>query len=175
MLTVNSPAKCSVLNIIDGDTLSLKYEGEIFTARLQWIDSPEIQKKNQSSDDLSVIEHWSYGLRAKEQVEKLLIAKVVTIIPILKDIYGRWIVDCYLTLEDKFSTKKNLQVMLCELGLAISYYLPVNRHEYKDRELRLLLKIIQTTALSNRAKLEFWNCENIIFPHDFRKMKFDNK
>ena len=178
MLTVNSPAKCQVLNIIDGDTLSLKYEGEIFTARLQWVDSPETRKKNQNSDDLSVIEHWKYGLRANEQVEKLLVNKLVTIIPILKDIYGRWIVDCYtstnsdLLVEDKLFNDNNLQIILCNLGLAISYYLPTGRYEYNDRELALLLGVIQSTALSNRVKLSFWSCKNIIFPHNFRKMKF---
>ena len=180
MLTVNSPAKCQVVEVIDGDTLSLNYNGEIFKARLQWIDCPETRKKNQNSDDLSVLEHWKYGLLAKEQLQKLLVNKLITIIPILKDIYGRWIVDCYtstnldLLVEDKLSTNNNLQVILCNLGLAISYYLPTDRYEYNDRELALLLGVIQSTALSNRVKLSFWSCKNIIFPHNFRKMKFDS-
>ena len=37
MLVVNSPAKCQVVSVIDGDTLSLKHEGEVFKARLQWV------------------------------------------------------------------------------------------------------------------------------------------
>ena len=179
MLIVNSPTKCQVVSVIDGDTLSLKHEGEVFKARLQWVDCPETQKKNQKSDDLSVIEHWSYGLKAKEEVEFLLYTKTITIIPITKDIYGRWIVDCYIStnsdllVEDNLSINNNLQTLLCSLGLAISYYLPTDRYEYNDRELVLLLSVIQSTAFSNREKRSFWSCKNIIFPHNFRKMKFN--
>ena len=37
MLVVNSSVKCQVASVIDGDTLSLSHEGEVFKARLQWI------------------------------------------------------------------------------------------------------------------------------------------
>ena len=180
MLVVNSKTKCQVVEVIDGDTLTLNHQGEVFKARLQWIDCPETSKK-QVSNDLIVIEHWYYGLIAKEQVEKLLVNKVVTIVPILKDVYGRWIIDCYISTnldlltKDNLSTKNSLQVMLCKLGLAVSYYLPTERYEYNDRELKLLLGIIKETAISNRTRLGFWNCKNIIFPHNLRKMKFDSK
>lgn len=176
MLIVNSPAKCEVIEVIDGDTLNLNYQGEIFKARLQWIDSPETQKKNQISSDPNVLEHWKYGLEAKQLTEKLLIDKEVVIIPILKDIYGRWVIDCYITnSSDDLSLSSNLQVLLCNVGLATTYYLPTERYEYNDRELNLLLSVIQGTALANRSKLGLWSCKNIIFPHNFRKMKFESK
>lgn len=171
MLTVNSPSQCQVVEVIDGDTFTLNYKGEIFKSRLQWVDAPETQK-NQISSDSSVLEHWKYGLEAKEFVTKLLVNKTVTIIPIIKDIYGRWVIDCYISPD--LDNTNNVQIALCNAGLAVSYYLPVERYEYNDRELELLTRIISGTALSNRNKLGFWNCHNIIFPHNFRKMKFES-
>jgi endonuclease YncB( thermonuclease family) len=180
MLIVNSKTKCQVVEVTDGDTLTLNYKGEIFKARLQWIDAPETNKK-EISYDLNVIEHWKYGLLAKGYLQKLLVNKVVTIIPIIKDIYSRWVIDCYistnldLSVEDELTVENNVQIALCKLGLAVSYYLPTDRYEYNDRELDLLLGIIRETAFSNRTKLGFWNCKKFNFPHNFRKMKFDSK
>lgn len=167
MLRPGNQYKCSLVSVLDGDTLELNFEGETFKTRLQWIDAAEIKKKSQNSTEPRIIEHWSYGDLAKTTLINLLSTKPIIIIPVLIDIYGRWICDCYI---DKVSLKTNIQVELCKLGMAVSYYLPTERYEYSDRELDILLNIIKQTALSQRNKIGFWMSKEIIFPHDFRQL-----
>ena len=167
MLRPGNQHKCNLISVLDGDTLELNFEGTTFKARLQWIDAPEVRKKSQSSNEPKIIEHWTYGELAKTALTNLLSTKSIIIIPVLLDIYGRWICDCYI---NKVSLKTNIQVELCKLGMVVSYYLPTERYEYSDRELDILLNVIKQTALSNRSKLGFWKSKEIIFPHDFRQL-----
>jgi len=167
MLRPGNQHKCNLVSVLDGDTLELNFEGETFKARLQWIDSPETKKKSQNSTEPRIIEHWSYGDLAKTALINLLSTKPIIIIPVLLDIYSRWICDCYV---EKVSLKTNVQVELCKLGMAVSYYLPTERYGYSDRELDILLNVIKQTALANRKKLGFWKSKEIIFPHNFRQL-----
>jgi endonuclease YncB( thermonuclease family) len=162
MLTPNEKITCQVLSVIDGDTIKIHHEGKDEIIRMQWIDAPEIQKNNKSNNP-EIIEHWRQGELAKQELIELIGNKPIIIYPVLVDIYGRWVSDCYL------SDKTNIQSLLCKLGLAISYYLPTERYEFSDRELSILLGVIKGTALANRRKLGFWSSSEIIFPHSLRK------
>ena len=154
--------------VFDGDTLSLDCKGDKFTARLQWIDTPEAKKPTETSIDPTFQTHWIWAARAKTALLNLVDKQNLIVIPSEKDQYDRWVCDLYI---GKVSAATNVQIQLCKAGMATSY-LPFNRHSYSSRELTLLRGIITETANANRKKVGIWSEPNFILPYEFKKLIF---
>jgi Staphylococcal nuclease homologue. len=168
MIVAGNGYNCVSKFVFDGDTLKLDFKGFEFTARLQWIDCPEIQKRTQESTGATILKHWAWAERAKTALMDLVYQKSIIAIPLEKDQSDRWVCDCYI---NKVSAANNIQIRLCKAGLAVSY-LPFGRHNFNTRELVLLRGVITETANANRKKVGFWSEQNFILPADFKKLTF---
>lgn len=166
-LIANQPVKVSVISVTDGDTLLLNYQGENFSSRARFIDCPETQKKNLSSQDPQILTHWKYGELAKEFTKNLVTGKSLLVIPIEKDIYGRWVCDWYL---GTMTHPKNVQLQLCKAGLC-THFLPLQQYQFdSDRELNLVIAIFKACAIACKNKLGFWQEPDFILPSNFKKI-----
>ncbi|WP_293134741.1 thermonuclease family protein [Microcoleus sp. bin38.metabat.b11b12b14.051] len=166
MLIPGNGYNCLSKFVFDGDTLNLDFQGQLFKARLQWIDSPESRKNGQNNNNPQILEHWEWAEKAKTALMDLVAGKPIITIPIVKDPFDRWVCDCYI---EKVSATTNLQIKLCKLGMAVSY-LPFNRYSYSSRELAVLRGIITETANANRKKIGIWSKPDFILPYEFKKL-----
>jgi len=159
--------KSTVLNIYDGDTIKCQYKNDIFISRARWIDTPEMKKQSENSTDKRIIKHWEYAIKAKYFLINLLSKKdFLTVIPYDIDSYGRWLCDWYI---DTISIENNLQLKLCNAGLA-AYFLPFQYYNFtSNRELALFLSIIKSCAIANRKKIGFWSEPNFMLPYEIKQ------
>jgi len=166
MLIAGNGYNCLSKFVFDGDTLNLDFQGELFKARLQWVDSPESRKNGQNNNDPRIVEHWEWAEKAKTALMNLVAGKPIITIPIVKDSFDRWVCDCYI---ERITVGNNVQVNLCKLGMAVSY-LPFNRYSYSSRELAVIRGIITETANANRKKVGIWSIPDFILPYEFKKL-----
>lgn len=157
---------CTSGFVFDGDTLNLSHQGTQFRCRLQWVDCPEAQRSNQTSQNPLVLKHWEVAEQAKTELLKMVSGKQVFAIPLEKDQYDRWVCDLYV---DSIKVANNIQINLCKLGLAVPY-LPQYRWRFSNRELTILRGILTETARADRGKLGIWSVPDFILPHDFKKL-----
>ena len=169
-IVVGKGYKCVSKFVFDGDTLKLDFKGFEFTARLQWIDTPETQNFKKSTEP-AILKHWAWAERAKTALMDLVYQKSIIAVPLEKDRFDRWVCDCYI---NKISAANNIQIQLCKAGLAVSY-LPFGRHDFINRELVLLRGVITETANANRKKIGIWSEPNFILPADFKKLPYPSK
>jgi endonuclease YncB( thermonuclease family) len=163
--------------IYDGDSFNLKLLSSTGTeslgiiCRLQWIDTPESQKANQTSSDPLILKHWEWAKKAKTALMDLIQNKALIAIPYELDMYKRWACDIYLDISSSkdLLLSNNVQIKMLQSGLAVSL-LPYNRHIYSVREANLLRSIITAAATANRRKVGLWSEPNMILPHEFKKL-----
>ncbi|MEG3908663.1 thermonuclease family protein [Microcoleus sp. POL10_C6] len=166
MITPGTVYNCFSKLVFDGDTLLLDSQGAELRVRLRWIDSPESQKNGQTSTDPGILKHWEWAQKAKTALMNYVAGKSIITVPIEKDIYDRWVCDCYF---DKISAATNIQIQLCKTGMAVTY-MPFNRFAYNTRELTVLRGVITETAAANRKKLGLWSEPDLILPYEFKKL-----
>ena len=163
--------------IYDGDSFNLKLSSSTGTeslgiiCRLQWIDTPESQKPNQTSSDPLVLKHWEWAKKAKTALMGLIQNKALIAVPYELDMHKRWACDVYLNVSSSkdLPLSNNVQLKMVQCGLAVSL-LPYNRHIYSVRESNLLRSIISDAATANRKKVGLWSEPNMILPHEFKKL-----
>ncbi|MGB8686062.1 MAG: thermonuclease family protein [Microcoleus sp.] len=167
MIVAGNGYNCLSKFVFDGDTLKLEFKKFEFTARLQWIDCPETQKFQKSTEP-AVLKHWAWAERAKTALMDMVYQKSIIAVPLEKDQFDRWVCDCYI---QSVKASNNIQIQLCKAGLAVTY-LPFNRFSYSTRELAVIRGIITETARANRRKLGIWSELDFILPADFKKLTF---
>jgi len=163
--------------IYDGDSFNLKLLSSTGTeslgiiCRLQWIDTPESQKANQTSSDPLILKHWEWAKKAKTALMDLTQNKALIAVPYELDMYKRWACDVYLDVSksDGLLLSNNVQLKMVQSGLAVSL-LPFNRHIYSVRESNLLRSIISAAATANRKKVGLWSEQKMILPYEFKKL-----
>ena len=126
-----APAKGRVVQIYDGDTLTLESGDRI---RLRWVNTPELRPKE------------DYGVEAREAAKALVLGKEVDLIfgQIKRDGYGRLIAGVELDGVD-------LSTHLLELGLAHLFIIPPDSADHTQR------KAAQTKARA--ASRGIWSTE----------------
>ena len=169
--------KAEVGFIYDGDSFNLKLLSPTKTeslgiiCRLQWIDTPESQKANQTSSDPLILKHWEWAKKAKTALMDLTRNKALIAVPYELDMYKRWACDVYFDVSksDDLLLSNNVQLKMVQSGLAVSL-LPFNRHIYSVRESNLLRSIISGAATANRKKVGLWSEQKMILPYEFKKL-----
>ncbi|MFM6880447.1 MAG: thermonuclease family protein, partial [Dolichospermum sp.] len=156
------PVKVKVLRIYDGDTLVIDYENESIKVRMRFIDAPELRKNWEKSDDVKVLEHWTWGMNAKLFLISLIpLDKFLYCYKYSKDNYDRELCDLYIS--EIISHETNLQLLMCAAGMSC-YFLPFQYYDFtSNRELDLFLEIIRQCALAKNRKVGFWK-DDIILP-----------
>jgi len=169
--------KAEVGFIYDGDSFNLKLSSSTSTetlgiiCRLQWIDTPEAQKANQTSSEPLILKHWEWAKKAKTALMDLIQNKALIAVPYELDMYKRWACDVYLDVSksNDLLLSNNIQLKMVKNGLAVSL-LPFNRHIYSVRESNLLRSIISAAATANRKKVGLWSEQKMILPYEFKKL-----
>jgi endonuclease YncB( thermonuclease family) len=112
---VNSLCKC--IDVYDGDTVTLviPFLNNLYKkkCRLKGIDCAEIKTKN--------IEEKTKGLESKKILEELILNKILYIRCDKEDMYGRTLVDIYLTEEDLENDRNSINNKMIEMNQAYQY------------------------------------------------------
>ncbi len=58
--------------ILDADTISVSSKGRSYISRCKWVDAPETKKPYQSSTENLVLNHWTWGSRAKQVLGEIM-------------------------------------------------------------------------------------------------------
>jgi micrococcal nuclease len=143
--TAQSRTTAEVVSTGDGDTLTVKNNGEQFTVRLSCIDAPEsTQRGGQASAD-----------RLKQLLPQGTNVELRTI---EKDRYGRTIAEAY-----KNGVSVNLQ--LVQEGQAVVYDKYLDACESRQQ------KYLDTEAQAKSREIGFWAIEDPVMPWDYREGK----
>ncbi len=146
-----------VVKVVDGDTVYVKVDGNLWKIRLLGVDTPEIHKKNNPYEyylingtpitNITYLKLW--GLKAKDFAEKELLHKKVIIVfdkKIEKDRYGRYLAYIYINKSGKLI---NFNEELLRYGYARVY---ISDFSLKNEFLR-----IERYAKENRIGLWNWS------------------
>jgi endonuclease YncB( thermonuclease family) len=158
--------KPQIISIFDGDTLLVEHNGNRFSSRARWIDTPELKKSWQQTTDSRMLNHWQWGINAKDFLATLIAGRTLIVIPYEVDIYSRWLCDWYL---DSVSPANNVQLILCRTGHS-AYYLPFQYYDFlNNRSLSLYTGIIRRCAIAKSQKLGFWQNDNFMLPYEAKR------
>lgn len=112
---LKSLSKC--IDVYDGDTVTLviPFENKLYKkkCRLKGIDCAEIKTKN--------IEEKTKGLESKKILEELILNKILYIRCDKEDMYGRSLVDIYLTEEELDKDINSINNRMIEMNQAYQY------------------------------------------------------
>ncbi|MBD2385992.1 thermonuclease family protein [Cylindrospermum sp. FACHB-282] len=156
---------CQPVNFIDGDTLGLTNQnGQYFTSRARWIDSPETRKGNESQDS-RLLKHWEYGAKSKSFLGQLIGLQKIIVIPYELDQYNRWVCDWYL------ADKQNIQVKLCVTGMAIAspFFQTPNSYDLSASEISLYSAILNATVQARLKRTGVWEQTDFLLPYEVKK------
>jgi endonuclease YncB( thermonuclease family) len=163
------PVRVNVEKVIDGDSLIINYGNTSINVRMRFIDTPELKKPWENSEDKRVLQHWQWGINAKLFLTSLIPKdNILYCYKYEKDIYNRDLVDLYTS--NVINQKSNLQLNMCDAGMT-AYFVPFYYDFTSNRELDLFLKIIRQCAIAKNKKVSFWK-DNILLPYQIKSMKF---
>ncbi|WP_244409410.1 calcium-activated nuclease EcnA [Methanocaldococcus jannaschii] len=148
-----------VVKVVDGDTVYVEVNGELWKIRLLGVDTPEIHKRNNPYEyyllngtpitDTKYLKEWGY--KAKHFAEKELKNKTVIIVfdneAPKKDKYGRYLAYIFINNSNNLI---NFNEELLKYGYARVY---ISNFELKDEFLN-----VEREAKENRVGL--WNWSN---------------
>jgi|GEM_PF-686031 endonuclease YncB( thermonuclease family) len=173
-ITSKIPEKVSAMTIttqlvdsfyaFDGDTLSVKINGQQMKLRAKWIDCPETQKPGIPETEAN-LNQWSWGIKAKSHLLSILENQKLSVAICEKDMYGRNLADWYI---GKPCIKNNVQVMMIAAGLATDL-LPFRKFDLSDSDHELYMAIVKNQHKAWKDKLGIWSDENFQIPSEYRK------
>jgi micrococcal nuclease len=131
-----------VVGVVDGDTIKVMFRGRAEKVRLFGVDCPE--------------EDQDFGTRAKQFTSNMVFGRIVEVVPVDRDQYGRTV--AWVTLDGR-----SLNRELLTSGMAWWY----RRYAGQDSELRLL----EQEARKKRVGL--WSHPNPVPPWKFRRQRTD--
>ena len=137
------PDHCEVLNIYDGDTMTLQCPGqsEKTKVRMYCIDTPEMKQK-------------PWGTQARDHLRAIAEGKMVQLVEVNKDRYGRVVGEVY-------SDDINLNIAQVKAGYAAVYKAYCKKPEYNSVENE-----------AKQAKLGIWSQPGIQqTPWEWRKQQ----
>lgn len=149
--------------IPDGDTLKMF---DIFF-RCRWMDAPEVRKRNETSNEDWVLNHWEWGRRSQKYLYELIKTNdsYITAYRVGVDQYDRIISDWYIG-------NQSVQKLMVEAGLCVPF-LPQPMYEFKYQEEELYISIVSAVATAYRENRGFWGdykSGRFILPFKFKKM-----
>jgi micrococcal nuclease len=105
----------SVVSVADGDTITVKRDGETKKIRFCGIDSPEIKHGKQPGQP--------FGNEAREKLRSLvaLAKNQVMIIPIETDRYGRTVAEVMASVSGEWGIEMSFQEEMLKSGMAYYY------------------------------------------------------
>ena len=131
-------------SVVDGDTLMIGGE----RVRFKNIDAPEMKQTCVCKGKTE-----KCGVKAKRALVDFIATKSVSCVPAERDVYGRLLAECLITLDDE---KISLSRFMVREGRAV-----VISKQDED------LLIEESNAI--REKKGVWGCEKFEMPADYRK------
>lgn len=131
-------------NVVDGDTLTIGQE----RIRFINIDAPEMKQICVCKG-----EKRNCGVEAKQTLYGFIANNPVSCTPSGRDVYGRLLADCFITVNDE---KTSLSTLMVRAGMAVVIF---------KRDEALLIE--ESNAI--RQKKGVWGCEKFEMPAEYRK------
>ncbi len=136
----------TVLSVIDGDTIKVKFQQQTITVRLSCIDAPELKQK-------------PWGELSTNRLKQLLPTGLpVTIRTVDQDKYGR-------TVAEVFDRGRSINLEMVRESYAVVYPKYLNNCATNTNQYLI------TEAQAKKNKLGFWNQLQPVMPWDFRHPK----
>ena len=129
------------VEVVDGDSIKVIQGGKRQNIRLYGIDAPEIGGQ-------------PFGMRAKEFTDSMVSGKIVHVVPVTKDRYGRTVAWVYVD-------GKNLSHELLDVGLAWWF----RKYAPKDTELGDL------ESRARAARRGIWSQSRPVPPWRYRRLR----
>jgi endonuclease YncB( thermonuclease family) len=134
-----------VVGITDGDTVTLRADGETYRVRLMGIDAPEMRQ--------------AFGSAAKKTLSDCAFGKRVEVVSRKRDFHGRLI-------GQVFADRLDCGLRQVELGMAWHYKAYANEQEPSDRA-----AYARAEDQARAARLGLWTESALTAPWDFRHPK----
>ena len=155
-----------VVDVVDGDTIVVQFQGKTETLRILGVDTPEISKKNSpyeyKTNNLECVKEWGY--KAKDFTYSMLKGKDVQIEfdekAGLRDCFGRLLAYVYID-------GKDFGKMLIEKGYA---------RVYVEGEFSKKSEYIKAEEKAFNSDVGVWSCRKVIqtpTPTSLPKIKID--